>query len=349
MRARTVGWPRDRVALRVRCVRCITQWRRRLQLVLTLRAAALLCAVCRCAVSDRTHPLSTMSSPQTRRFFVGGNWKCVSRHSRPVDCSQSHRIPTEREIIPFAPADRACCCVVSCLLVQNGTKASISALVSGLNKAEVPTNVDVIVAPTFLHIDLVQRTLTNKSIEVSAQNCVQFKAGAYTGELSPDLIKDAGIPYVILGHSERRALFHTDDETVGKQVAAALAQGLKVIACVGETLQEREANQTMKVIERQLKAIAANVNDWARVVVAYEPVWAIGTGKVGLQANSTRQARTRALVAVAHMCSPFSLCSCLSRPPAPLRRRRCTVSCVSCSTRTSPALAPPRVSSTEAA
>jgi len=188
-----------------------------------------------------------MSSPRSansRRFFVGGNWKC------------------------------------------NGTKASIATLVGRLNSAEVPKNVDVIVAPTFLHIDSVQRTLTNKSIEVSAQNCVQFKAGAYTGELSPDLLKDAGIPWVILGHSERRQLFATDDETVGKQVAAALAQGLKVIACVGETLQEREANDTMKVIEKQMKAIAANVNDWSKVVVAYEPVWAIGTGKTASPAQA---------------------------------------------------------------
>jgi triosephosphate isomerase len=138
----------------------------------------------------------------------------------------------------------------------------------------------VVVAPSFLHIDLVQRLLTNKAIEVSAQNCVQFKAGAYTGELSPDLIKDFGLSWVILGHSERRSLFHTDDETVGKQVAAALAQGLRVIACVGETLAEREAGQTMKVVERQMKAIAANIDDWSRVVIAYEPVWAIGTGKV---------------------------------------------------------------------
>jgi len=186
-----------------------------------------------------------MASPQQRRFFVGGNWKC------------------------------------------NGTKASITDLVGKLNKADVPQGVDVVVAPTFLHIDLVQRLLTNKAIDVSAQNCAQFgKAGAYTGELTPDLIKDFGLSWVILGHSERRAIFHTDDETVGKQVSVALAQGLKVIACVGETLEEREANQTMQVIERQMKAIAANVSDWSRVVIAYEPVWAIGTGKTATPAQA---------------------------------------------------------------
>lgn len=136
----------------------------------------------------------------------------------------------------------------------------------------------MIVAPTYVHIPLVQSLLTHKSIDVSAQNCVHYKQGAYTGELSADILRDSGLNWVILGHSERRQLFHTDDETVGKQVAAALANGLKVIACVGETLQERESNETMKVIERQMKSIAANVNDWSKVVIAYEPVWAIGTG-----------------------------------------------------------------------
>jgi triosephosphate isomerase len=124
---------------------------------------------------------------------------------------------------------------------------------------------------------------------------VQFKAGAYTGELSPDLIKDFGLSWVILGHSERRSLFHTDDETVGKQVAAALAQGLRVIACVGETLAEREAGQTMKVVERQMKAIAANIDDWSRVVIAYEPVWAIGTGKVGNKTKRNTRSHDRLL------------------------------------------------------
>jgi triosephosphate isomerase len=162
----------------------------------------------------------------------------------------------------------------------------VTALVSKLNATEVPANVDVVVAPTFLHIDLVQRSLTNKRIDVSAQNCCEHKAGAFTGELSADILRDFGLNYVILGHSERRALFSTSDETVGKQVASALAHGLKVIACIGETLAEREAGNTLRVCERQLKSIAANVSDWSRVVVAYEPVWAIGTGKTASPAQA---------------------------------------------------------------
>lgn len=169
----------------------------------------------------------------------------------------------------------------------NGTKSSITDLVHKLNKSDVPSNVDVVVSPTSLHIDLVQRLLTNPAITIAAQNAVQFKAGgAYTGEIAPDLLVDFGVGWVILGHSERRQIFHTDDETVGKQVAASLAAGVKVIACVGETLQEREANQTMSVVERQMKAIAANVNDWSKVVLAYEPVWAIGTGKTATPAQA---------------------------------------------------------------
>jgi triosephosphate isomerase len=171
-------------------------------------------------------------------------------------------------------------------LAQNGTKAAITDLVSKLNKASVPANTEVVVAPTALHIGLVQGLLTNKSIEISAQNSLQFKAGAYTGEIAPELLVDFGLAWTILGHSERRQIFHTDDKTVGEQVKLALAAGLKVIACVGETLQEREANQTQQVVERQLKAIADNVNDWSKVVIAYEPVWAIGTGKVATPAQA---------------------------------------------------------------
>lgn len=169
----------------------------------------------------------------------------------------------------------------------NGTKATITDLVTKLNSAEVPKNVAVVIAPTFLHIDMVQRLLTNKSIAISAQNCVEHHAGAWTGELSADLIKDfGGISWIILGHSERRQIFHTTDKVVGKQVMSALNHGLNVIACVGETLHERETHKTMEVIKRQMETIAAHVSDWSRVVIAYEPVWAIGTGKTASPAQA---------------------------------------------------------------
>jgi len=104
-------------------------------------------------------------------------------------------------------------------------------------------------------------------------------AGAHTGEVTADQLKDFDINWVILGHSERRQEFKEDDETVAAKVKLALKNGLSVIACVGETLEQREANQQQKVVTSQLDAIKQSVSDWSRVVIAYEPVWAIGTGK----------------------------------------------------------------------
>ena len=97
--------------------------------------------------------------------------------------------------------------------------------------------------------------------------------------LSPDMIKDLGLEWVILGHSERRIIFKESDEVIGKKISHAIATGLKVIACIGEQIEEREANQTEEVLSKQLKAAASSIKDWSKVVIAYEPVWAIGTGK----------------------------------------------------------------------
>jgi len=113
--------------------------------------------------------------------------------------------------------------------------------------------------------------------------------GAFTGENSAAMIKDVGCQWVILGHSERRHVFHEPNELIGEKVAFALASGLHLIPCIGEKLEEREANQTEEVCFRQMKAIADNVKnieDWKRIVIAYEPVWAIGTGKVATPAQA---------------------------------------------------------------
>jgi len=159
----------------------------------------------------------------------------------------------------------------------NGTRKTVQALVNELNGGKYPSTVEAVVAPTFVHLEFVSQQLKN-NIGVSAQNCSKTLSGAYTGEIGADILKDFGINWVILGHSERRQLYHEDDKLVGEKTALALKQGLNVIACIGETLEERKANKTMEVCERQLKAIAENVSDWSRVVIAYEPVWAIGTG-----------------------------------------------------------------------
>lgn len=139
---------------------------------------------------------------------------------------------------------------------------------------------EVVIAPTFIHL-MKAKELLNKhtGVEIAAQNCSLYKDGAYTGEISGKQIKDLGLNWVILGHSERRALFGESNMIVGKKVKMALNIGLKVIACIGEKLEDREAGKTMSVILSQMEQIARNTNDWKKMVIAYEPVWAIGTGK----------------------------------------------------------------------
>ncbi|XP_021753136.1 triosephosphate isomerase, chloroplastic-like [Chenopodium quinoa] len=161
----------------------------------------------------------------------------------------------------------------------NGTKESISKLVSDLNSATLEADVDVVVAPPFVYIDQVKNSLTSR-IEVSAQNCWISKGGAFTGEISVEQLKDLGCLWVILGHSERRHVIGEKDEFIGKKAAYALSQGVGVIACIGELLEEREAGKTFDVCYQQMKAFADALPSWDNVVVAYEPVWAIGTGKV---------------------------------------------------------------------
>ncbi|KAK6159538.1 hypothetical protein DH2020_006852 [Rehmannia glutinosa] len=158
---------------------------------------------------------------------------------------------------------------------KNGTKDSISKLVSDLNSATLESDVDVVVAPPFVYIDQVKNSLTDR-IEIAAQNCWTGKGGAFTGEISVEQLKDLGCKWVVLGHSERRHVIGEDDQ----KAAYALSEGVGVIACIGELLEEREAGKTFDVCFQQMKAYADAVSSWDNIVVAYEPVWAIGTGKV---------------------------------------------------------------------
>ena len=143
------------------------------------------------------------------------------------------------------------------------------------------TDRDVLVAPPFTALSAVAEVLRGTEIHVAAQNLHASPQGAFTGEVSAAMIAEAGGDYVIVGHSERRTLFGEGDALVGRKIEAALGCGLKVIFCIGETLQEREAGLTSGVVERQLKEglKALRIDDIRHVVVAYEPVWAIGTGK----------------------------------------------------------------------
>ncbi|KAI8886765.1 triosephosphate isomerase [Backusella circina FSU 941] len=162
---------------------------------------------------------------------------------------------------------------------MNGSVDQAKKLVEMLNAFEVPANTEVVVAPPALYIESVHQGL-KKEIQVAAQNTYLKASGAYTGEISPQMLKDMGVNWTVLGHSERREYFNESDDFVGEKTAFALDAGVSVIACIGEKLEEREANITNDVVARQMKAIADHVKDWTNVVVAYEPVWAIGTGKV---------------------------------------------------------------------
>jgi len=161
---------------------------------------------------------------------------------------------------------------------MNGDKSSIDEIVGFLKAGPLDPNTEVVVAPPALYVDYVRRSLP-PTIAVSAQNCYKVAKGAFTAEISPTMIKDIGATWAIIGHSERRQIFGETDELIAEKVEHALANGIGVIACIGETLQEREAGKTEEVVFRQLAAIKAKVNDWTNVVIAYEPVWAIGTGK----------------------------------------------------------------------
>jgi len=175
-----------------------------------------------------------------RRLFIGGNWKC------------------------------------------NNTLAQTKELVEGtLNKIKFDQNkVEVVVAPIFLQVPYVQSIL-QKQIQIAVQNTSATGFGAYTGEIAPQHVKDLGLKWTVLGHSERRQYYADTDEVVANKTRNALDNGLDVILCIGESLQHREGGKTLDVVSSQLNAVRSKLSpqDYARIVVAYEPVWAIGTGK----------------------------------------------------------------------
>ncbi|EMD88059.1 hypothetical protein COCC4DRAFT_145560 [Bipolaris maydis ATCC 48331] len=162
---------------------------------------------------------------------------------------------------------------------MNGTIKSITEIVDNLNKAKLDENTEVVIAPPSLYL-LLTREHLRKGIEVAAQNIFDKPNGAFTGEISVEQLKDSGITWTILGHSERRQILQENDDFVASKTKAAVDGGLGVILCCGESLEQREAGETVNVVTKQLKAVADKVKDWSKIVVAYEPIWAIGTGKV---------------------------------------------------------------------
>ena len=165
---------------------------------------------------------------------------------------------------------------------MNGSRAESAALVGALRQGvSAASRVEVAVCPPFILIPLAAEKLAGSAVTWGGQNLSVHKAGAYTGEISGPMLKDYGCTYVIVGHSERRSLYGESDALVAEKYGAAQAAGLIPILCVGETLQEREANQTEAVVARQLDAVLAQhgIGSLRNAVIAYEPVWAIGTGK----------------------------------------------------------------------
>ena len=166
---------------------------------------------------------------------------------------------------------------------MNGGHAANAALVektaAGLGRCR---DVEVLVCPPAVYLESVGRALQDSSIKLGAQNlCDQDKPGAFTGEVHGGMLKELGCTHVIVGHSERRALYGETDAVVARKFRTAQACGLTPILCVGETLEQREANETEAVLGRQLAAVLelCGVASFAQAVVAYEPVWAIGTGR----------------------------------------------------------------------
>ena len=172
---------------------------------------------------------------------------------------------------------------------MNETIAEALALVEAL-KAEVQgvSGVDIAVAPTFTALDRVAGALKGSNIQLAAQNVHWEKSGAFTGEIAAAMLSEIGCAWAIIGHSERRQFFGETDEGVNKRARAAIESGIGAIVCVGETLDEREADKTLEVVGRQVTAGLKGMSaaDSRLLVIAYEPVWAIGTGKVATTAQA---------------------------------------------------------------
>jgi len=167
---------------------------------------------------------------------------------------------------------------------MNGDSQSSVALAKGVvagSSAVAGEKVSVAVIPPFVYLQAVARAVSSSAVAVGAQDVYIEPKGAFTGEISPAMLKDVGCTYVLCGHSERRHVINESDELVGRKVAAAIAGGLLPILCVGELLEERDAGKTEKVVERHLRTGLAGLSDekMSAVTIAYEPVWAIGTGR----------------------------------------------------------------------
>lgn len=177
---------------------------------------------------------------------------------------------------------------------MNKTPAETKEIINEMKPLVAGADCDVVLCVPYIDIFAAQEAAAGSNIKIGAENCHWAESGAYTGEVSAPMLKNIGVEYVIIGHSERRQYFGETDETVNKRVRAALDSGLKVILCVGELLSEREQGITNEVVRKQTKVALGGVSneELGNIIIAYEPVWAIGTGKTATadQANEVNHA-----------------------------------------------------------
>ena len=176
---------------------------------------------------------------------------------------------------------------------MNKTLSESVTFVNDIKDRVAGADCDVVLCAPAISLNAMVEAAKGTNIKIGAQNMHFEESGAFTGEIAPGMLKDLGVEYVVLGHSERRQYFNETDETVNKKMHAAIKHGLVPVLCVGESLEEREGGVTEKVLSEQLKADLAGISaaDLEKVVIAYEPIWAIGTGKTATsdQANETIQ------------------------------------------------------------
>ncbi|MCB1702323.1 MAG: triose-phosphate isomerase [Pseudomonadales bacterium] len=161
---------------------------------------------------------------------------------------------------------------------MNGSRASVAHLLGEILEAIPASGAEVAVCPSYVHLAQAIELCAGSAVAVGAQDCSRMPAGAYTGEVSADMLVDQGCRWVILGHSERRQYHAESDALIAEKLSAAVAAGLQVIVCVGETREQRESGEAEAVVAGQLRGALQGQENLAGLVVAYEPVWAIGTG-----------------------------------------------------------------------
>jgi triosephosphate isomerase len=169
---------------------------------------------------------------------------------------------------------------------MNTTKASATDLARSLAEGGSPRDVEVGVAPPFVYLDAVGAAIKGSSVLLGAQDVYFEKNGAFTGEISTEMLKDLGVRFVLTGHSERRHVLNEPSQLVARKAAAVYSAGLTLIHCVGEKIEERDGGKTFAVVQSQLDELPRDASDPSRLVIAYEPVWAIGTGRNATDAQA---------------------------------------------------------------